>query len=235
LIALHGKGYYALGLYPVLFAFGSYQLEKITSTKAKWLRVIFIIVPIYLGLTFIPISLPIFAPNKLAAFYQQKHLDKYGLLRWEDQQNHPLPQDFADMLGWKEVTEQTANVYNSLSEEDKKKTIIKCDKYCLSGALNFYGKNYNLPEAYSYNASFLLWFPDTLHTIANVITVGENFPDSTKEIVKYFESISVKGELKEPLARENGAQIILWYHCKDDLLSKFLENEAVEKKRRFLR
>ena len=28
---------------------------------------------------------------------------KTDLLKWEDLQHHPLPQDFSDMLGWEEM------------------------------------------------------------------------------------------------------------------------------------
>ena len=32
-----------------------------------------------------------------------RKLQKLGLLRWEDSKDHLLPQDFADMLGWKKL------------------------------------------------------------------------------------------------------------------------------------
>ncbi|GAI52996.1 unnamed protein product, partial [marine sediment metagenome] len=38
---MNGKSYYAAGAYPVLFAFGAFYLEKITTTKAKFLRYVF--------------------------------------------------------------------------------------------------------------------------------------------------------------------------------------------------
>jgi hypothetical protein len=71
-------------------------------------------------------------------------------------------------LAGKKLLRQTAAVYQHLSENEKNKTAIKCDNYGLCGALNYYGKKFGLPEAYSYNGSFLLWMPDTFN-IANVI------------------------------------------------------------------
>ena len=59
---------------------------------------------VVLTLPFIPLLLPVWKPDKLAAFYKKNGVDKIGLLKWEDQRDHPLPQDFADMLGWKELT-----------------------------------------------------------------------------------------------------------------------------------
>ena len=46
-------------------------------------------------------------PEKLAGFYKKNAIGKIGLLKWEDQKDHELPMDFADMLGWKELTEKT--------------------------------------------------------------------------------------------------------------------------------
>jgi hypothetical protein len=234
LLVFHGKNYYALGLYPVLFAFGAYQLEKLTLVRVKIARFVFITIPFYFGLTFTPLELPMFEPDQLAEFFRKKDVAKLGVLKWEDQQDHPLPQDFSDMLGWKEITEKTARVYNNMSEKEKNKTIIKCDNYGLCGALNFYGKQMGLPQVYSTNASFLLWMPDK-YDITNVITVGEDFPDTTRSIVKQFANISVKDELRDSFARENGAKIILWEHSDAALLSKFLEDEVAEKKKAFLR
>jgi dolichyl-phosphate-mannose-protein mannosyltransferase len=227
-----GKNYYSLGVYPVLFAFGAYQLEQLTTMRFKIVRYVCVAFVLFIAYYSVPILLPIFEPAKLATFYKERHLEKTGALKWEDLKNHPLPQDFADMLGWKTITEKTAKVYNSLPQEEKNKTIIKSDNYGLCGALNFYGPKMGLPEVYSYNASFLLWIPDTFN-VTNVITVGEKMPDSTKDVLKYFSSVSVKDELVDSFARENGSEIILWYHCNGSVLSKFLKDEIAEKKKLF--
>src|SRR6478735_6120467 len=36
----HGKNYYALGVYPTLFAFGAVQLESFTAVRRKWVRAV---------------------------------------------------------------------------------------------------------------------------------------------------------------------------------------------------
>jgi hypothetical protein len=178
--------------------------------------------------------LPVWEPKKLAAFYQENKLEKIGLLKWEDQRNHPLPQDFADMLGWNEIARQTAAVYQQIPENEKSQTLIKGDNYGLCGALNYYGKKYGLPRAYGYNGSFLLWIPDTFN-ISNVITVGEDFPDTTRDIVKQFRGITIEGELKDSMARQNGTRIILWKGADPAILSKFIKQEIEENKAPFTR
>ncbi len=233
LLIFHGKNYYALGLYPVLFAFGAFQLEKLTLVRMKLARFIFITFPFYFGLTFVPIAIPMFEPDQLAEFFRKKEVAKLGVLRWEDQRDHELPQDFADMLGWKEITEKVADVYNRLPENEKTKTIITCSNYGLCGALNFYGPSLGLPEAYTDNASFLWWMPDK-YNFTNVITVDHDMPDSNNIIFKQFAKISVKDELINTLARENGVKIILMEHG-SPAVDTYLEEKVAEKKKKFLR
>ena len=233
LLAGRGKSYYSMGIYPSLLAAGAVAWENFTLKKI-WLRYVVASVIIFLIVLFIPMLLPVWEPKKLAAFYQENKLEKIGLLKWEDQRNHPLPQDFADMLGWNEIARQTAAVYQQIPENEKSQTLIKGDNYGLCGALNYYGKKYGLPRAYGYNGSFLLWIPDTFN-ISNVITVGEDFPDTTRDIVKQFRGITIEGELKDSMARQNGTRIILWKGADPAILSKFIKQEIDENKAPFTR
>jgi 4-amino-4-deoxy-L-arabinose transferase-like glycosyltransferase len=126
LLYLHGKGYYALGIYPTLIAFGAYQLEIATAKRLKLLRYAIAAIPFAFTTIIIPIVLPVFKPEKLAAYYVKTHAAKTGALRWEDQEDHPLPQDFADMLGWKEMAQKVSAAYNMLNPTEKQHTIIFC-------------------------------------------------------------------------------------------------------------
>jgi hypothetical protein len=146
LLWFHGKNYYALGLYPILFGFGSLAIEQWTVRTRLFLRYIFSAVTLILGIYFIFIWLPVMDPKKLAAFYEKTHAKGKGILRWEDQQDHSLPQDFADMLGWDEMALKTAAAFHSLDSAQQSKTFIFCDNYGMAGAINYYRKKYHLPE-----------------------------------------------------------------------------------------
>ncbi|HEY2721270.1 MAG TPA: glycosyltransferase family 39 protein, partial [Chitinophagaceae bacterium] len=111
LIIGHGKPYYALGAYPALFAFGAYRLEQVTSTKRRSLRYAFVLIPVIMGLLIAPILLPVLKPEKLARLYEKMNTKSTGALKWEDLRNHPLPQDFADMLGWEEMAKKMSRAY----------------------------------------------------------------------------------------------------------------------------
>lgn len=52
-------------------------------------------------------------PNRSPDYYitHKETFHKLGMLRWEDGKEYPLPQDFADMLGWKELAAKVDKAY----------------------------------------------------------------------------------------------------------------------------
>lgn len=216
LLVMHGKDYYALGLYPILFAFGGYAFEQFTQGHARWLKYPALAFSILLGLFALPILLPVATPEKLASYYSQTHLNQTGLFKWEDQKMHPLPQDFADMIGWKSTTTKLANFYNSIPENEKSTTLIFSRNYAFAGAMNYYGSQYHLPEVYSNEASFLLWMPNHYH-IQNIILIAKHLPDLNDTAFHFFEKFAVIDSLNNPLARENGTKIIFFQNANPQL------------------
>lgn len=233
LIVLGGKDYYALGAYSVLFAYGAYQLEKATNLRLRWTRYVMIIIPLVLGIFSMPLIMPLAKPEVLAKYYEQTGLNKTGIFKWEDQQMHPLPQDFADMMGWKEMAMKTGAVYNDLPEDQQLKTLVYCRGYFSAGALNYYRKEAGLPEVYSDNASFLFWMPDK-YAIKNLILVGHRFPDKEDIVFQQFEKVTVKDSIDMPLFRENGMKIILFENGNDSL-NQIITKGVAELKSRFIR
>jgi hypothetical protein len=223
LLWFHGKSYYTLGLYPILFGFGSFVIEKWTLRSRFFLRFIFSAVIIYFGIKFLFISLPLMTPAKLAAHYEKTHAASLGILRWEDQKDHSLPQDFADMLGWDEMAEKTSAAFHSLDSSQQAKTIIFCDNYGMAGAVTYYRKKYHLPPAYSDNASFLYWIPDNIN-FQNLVLI-ESDPDEMKYgFIKQFSSVKITDSVTNPYAREKGTAIMLLTGA-SDLFRKFFYNK----------
>jgi hypothetical protein len=68
-----------------------------------------------------------------------------------------LPEFMADRIGWEERVKAIADVYNSLSDEDRKKTSIFVGYNGIAGAIDLLGKKYNLPDAICGHASYYLW------------------------------------------------------------------------------
>jgi hypothetical protein len=208
MLLLHGKNYYVMGVYPVLLSFGSYQLEIITKNHKSSLRVLLVAFPLSLGYYLIPIALPIMEPSKLVSFYEKRNIKKIGVLNWEDGVSHPLPQDFADMLGWEEMARKSANAFHSLNDLEKKNTLFYCDNYGEAGALNYYAKKYKLPETYSDNASFLYWMPDSLQ-FDNIVLVTDDTKEMEHDFLKNFKEVVLFDSITTPYARERGSLILL--------------------------
>lgn len=230
LIYFQGKDYYALGAYPVLFAVGSYYLEKL-SQRRVYLRYAMLFFAFGLGLFALPVLMPLAPAPKLAAFYDATGLNKTGAFVWEDQKKHSLPQDFADMMGWKEMAEKTAEVYHKLPRDDQKKTMIFCRTYASAGALNYYAKEFGLPEVYSDDSSFLLWMPEK-YDVRNILLIAHEMPEKDDRVFWQFEKVTVVDSLRIPLFRENGMKFILFQKANGNVNS-MIENSIVEMKARF--
>lgn len=230
LLAGHGKGYYALGAYPILFAFGSYHLEKFTALKRRALRYVFVFAPFLLGIIFIPVALPLFAPAQLVSFYEKWNIKNTGALRWEDGQNHPLPQDFSDMQGWEEMAGKVAKAYHSLPPEEQQNSIIFCNNYGMAGAVNFYGKKYNLPEAYSDNASFLYWLPQNKNW-RNLILVCDDPDELKKSYIKDFREAYFTDSVTNEFARERGDRIMVAKGANEEFKTFFMDKIKKDKEK----
>jgi len=228
LLISHGKNYYSLGVYPVLFAFGACSLEKYTANKRRFLRFVFILVPVVIGIIFLPIALPLFPPKQLANLYVKMHAEKTGALKWEDLQDHPLPQDFSDMLGWEEMTQKVATAYATLSNEEKQNTLIFCDNYGMAGAVNYYAPKYHLPAAYSDNASFLYWIPTNLN-IKNIVLVTDDHHEQEHDFAKDFQSITIRDSVTNVYARERGDWIYVFKGANENFSKYFQEKLAKDR------
>ena len=209
LFAGRGKGYYALGIYPALLAAGATALERVCKTKV-WKQYAVTLLIILLTIPLIPLLLPIYKPAKLAAFYEKYGIDKTGALKWEDQRNHPLPQDFADMLGWKELALKTEKFYNSLDDSAKVNTIIYGRHYGHAGSLRFYGKERDFRErVITDNGSFLMWIPSGMR-FKNLLFIGRRVPAADDEVFNHFQHSRLIDTISNPYSRQLGDKIIYY-------------------------
>lgn len=223
-VYLKAKGYYAIGLYPIFLAFGAVYLEQVLSGKRiKYLRPVILALPILMFFPLLKIAFPNRTPQEIRQNAQQ--YKDFGLLRWEDGKDHALPQDFADMLGWKELSHKVDSAYIQISDPDH--TLIYCDNYGQAGAINYYSKIKNI-GAVSLNADYINWFRLD-REIRHVIRVKEIFDNGEELIVSqpYFESVSRFDEITNEFARERGTTIYLLRKSKvnvNEILQKEIDD-----------
>lgn len=213
------KDYYAIGLYPVYIAFGAVYLDHILENGWKrFLKPICILHPIILFIPMYRISFPNKSPEFIVN--NTERYKKFGLLRWEDGKDHSLPQDFADMQGWKELAQKVDKEYSKLSKTGK--TLVLCDNYGQAGAINYYSKMGI--KAVSFNADYINWF-DLKHKYFNLIRIKDNDnDDELKETGPYFEISRKADSITNPFAREKGTIIFSFSQAKIDIRTK-IKNE----------
>lgn len=208
-IFLRAKGYYAYGLYPILFAFGAVYWVRLFSKRKGWLHLPLIMISIM----FIPLYNRAFPIKKPEAFFDSdkdnKQISKHT---WEDGTEHLIPQDFADMLAWKELANKVKAVYASLP--DRNSTLIIADNYGQAGAINYYSGMET--DAVSFNADYINWFhlEQPIKNVVYVITKGDRMP---AKLLLLFQHIDYKAEIKNPFAREYGSKIYVLSDPKVDL------------------
>lgn len=179
----HSKGEYLAPAYPMLFAGGSVWVEG-RVTRALW-RWIIVGVVVASGLVLAPLAAPVLPVDRFIAY-----ADALGVApsNAEGKQLAELPQFYADMFGWEELTDAVHSVYDALPPEERADCLIYTQNYGEASAINFFGKRRGLPPAVSGHNSYFLWGPgresvavalilggrreDHLRGFADVVEVG---------------------------------------------------------------
>jgi len=220
------KDYYAIGIYPIYIAFGSVYLEEIFKNGwKKYVRPVLLIIPLLLFIPVLNVAFPDKSPEYI--IQHAENYKKFGLLRWEDGKDHLLPQDFADMLGWKELAFKVDSVYAGLP--DKNSTLVLCDNYGQAGAINYYTSQ--KIRATSFNADYINWF-DLTKKYKNLIRVKDPGDDANKELqltAPFFQNAVLADSIKNKYAREFGTTIFSFTGAKIDIRDR-IKNEIDKKK-----
>jgi hypothetical protein len=172
---------YLAPFYPILMAGGAVVFETFTTAHQwrRWLRPIYLTIIIAVGIISIPMTLPVLpvetylrytkALGEEPSTAERKELGKLG-------------QFYADMHGWEKLVETIAGVYNTLSPGEKQKCRIFTNNYGEGGAIDFFGKKYNLPPAISGHNNYWLWGPGDTDIELVIHLGGQNGP--SREVLK---------------------------------------------------
>ena len=222
---MKAKSYYAVGIYPVMMAFGSVYIDSILSNRWRTVALPFLICfNLSIFLMTLKIVYPIFTPDEIRQ--HASAFEKFGMLRWEDGKNHNLPQDFADMLGWQEMAEKSLAIYNTIPKDERENTLVICYNYGEAGALNYYDRS-KMPEAYAYNTDYIYWMP-RLKKIKNILLVGKN---PGEKVTGQFKECKLMGTVENSYAREFNTEIYLLTGANDFFTTIFYNNVEERKKK----
>jgi 4-amino-4-deoxy-L-arabinose transferase-like glycosyltransferase len=205
LLALHGKSYYIGPVYPVLFAAGAVQVEALGDTPlAEFVNWGAVTVLVAYGIVISPLGLPYLPPARMATYGEA--LGATSALRTNTGELERLPQDYADMLGWREQALAVARIYHRLPADHRSEVVILAANYGEAGALELYGPRYRLPPPVSPAGSFWYFGPGTRPGKV-VLTLGVEPADLSGR----FQTVRLMGRVGQPwaVAEERAVPIVL--------------------------
>src|SRR5438874_932796 len=194
-IALRGKNYYLAPIYPALFAAGAVAFEKITATRFKSSRAVYAVVVAAAIVVLAPTVSPVLSPERFLAYQKKLGLEPP---KAENQPTGPLPQYFADEFGWREMAEETARVYKSLSPEEQARTAIFANNYGEAGAIDFFGPRLGLPKSICNHQSYWLWGPRDYDGSIVIVLGSDGAGDR-----EHFRSVEPAGRVEHPYSRRD--------------------------------
>jgi hypothetical protein len=184
-LVMQGRSYYLGAAYPMLYAAGAVTWEHWLNTRpqgrarvwkaATWAAVgLSVLVAVGLMTPVAPVNSPL----------------------WEISSS--VHDNFSEQIGWPELVETVAQIYNGLPEEERAQTGILTGNYGEAGAINLYGSEYGLPRAISgVNSLWLRGYGDPAPE--QVIVLG--FTQEAAE--QFFESCTQVGQVTNRFNVEN--------------------------------
>jgi dolichyl-phosphate-mannose-protein mannosyltransferase len=177
--------------YPMLLALGGVALERVTaSASRRWMRPALAVLVVGMGLVALPMALPIL-PVETFVRYQRA----LGASPRTEERHRmgPLPQHYADMFGWEQMTQLAAEAYRRLSPEERRHCRVFGQNYGEAGAIDVLGRRLGLPRALSGHNSYWLWGPGGDDWNVLIIIGGDRVDNA-----EFFEEIEIVGQTDSP-------------------------------------
>ena len=186
LVVARGRGYYAAPLYPMLLAAGAVQLQTFidsvhatTRRRFAWAASFIVVL---CGACMLPVCLPLLTVNTPA---------------WA--RVNELNGDFREEFGWPELAREVARIRDGLTAEERAHTGIWASNYGEAGALDLYGPQYGLPQAWSAANSF--WLRGPYGPVPqNMIVIGD---DDRKDLDEPCTTVELAGHISNDAGVEN--------------------------------
>lgn len=109
------------------------------------------------GLATLPFGLPVVPPEPMARYAKATGIT--AGVTTNTGEILTLPQDYADMLGWREPADAVARAYRALTEAEQEDVVLYGGNYGEAGALDLYGPGLGLPPVVSLAGSWYSFGP----------------------------------------------------------------------------
>ncbi len=204
LVAGRGKDYYyGPMLVPLLAAAavllgawlerGRHRLAE--GAMLAWLLVV--------GALLLPVGIPLLRPPAMA-----RYAERLGLApatRTNTGGALPLPQDYADMLGWRGQVEAVAAVYRTLPADEQRRAVVLATNYGRAGARAHFGPELGLPYPVSWAGDFFLWGPGDRPGDVTIVVGG-----SADDWRAFWGDVTEVARARNPWGVEEERDVAIW-------------------------
>jgi len=199
LLILHGKEYYLGPMHPALLAVGSAAAGSWLAQRRRlwWGALAWLVVG---GALLVPIGVPVLPPAAMARY--SAALGMTRAVTTNRGTTLPLPQDYADMLGWREQVAEVARVYHALPDADRARVAIVGGNYGRAGALAVYREEFGLPYPRSRHGDFWAWGPGDIEPAVLIVLGG-----TVEELSEVCERVVEAARVSTPLGVEEEQEV----------------------------
>jgi hypothetical protein len=210
MMLLRGKMYYVAPVYPMIFAAGAVWIDRATRRPLwlwsnLWVKPLLALGIFAIAAIYAPTALPVLSVPQFLAYEHALGIEQQ---KFEHTAPSVLPQIYADMFGWEEITQRVAAYYNTLSPDEQRRTAIFANNYGDAGAIDFFGPRYGLPKSIGGHQSYWLWGPRD-YTGESAIVLGEGHEENMQTKCA---SYTIVGHTNYPLSRPD--EWLPIYHCR---------------------
>jgi hypothetical protein len=192
LLALKGKDYYVVPVYPILFAAGGLAFERMFSRRGwGWLTPVTAAVMIIEMLVFLPYAIPVLPVESFLKYEQIVPLEAKA-----SEKSHAagaMPHYYTWDFGWEEMVGAVAKAYYSLPPKERAKAAIYGQHFGEAGAVDLFGKRYGLPKAICGHQNYWLWGPR--HYTGGIMIVIGSTPERERD---HFEQVDIGATFDNP-------------------------------------
>jgi hypothetical protein len=199
LYILHGKAYYLTPVYPVLMAGGAIVIEGwLAGPARRWAAAAVLIGP---GAVAAPSALPILPPGDYGDYAHALGISAQATAT-ESNTGSVLPQQLADMFGWRAMAKAVSTAYHSLPPDERARAVFFGRNYGEAAAIDVYGPAFHGPPAVSSHNSYYLWGPRGYDGSVAIVVGGD-----PAQYARQYQSIEPVGELNCPYAMRSETDI----------------------------
>ncbi|MEZ4452508.1 MAG: glycosyltransferase family 39 protein [Nannocystaceae bacterium] len=191
------------GVYPIALAAGGAMLERWCRGARRWLRWPLALWWVTWAVLLAPLGAPLLGPDALA-----RHVAALGLdtrIERGEGKSTPLPQWFADRLGWEALIDDVDAAFRRLPADERDDAVIFAPSYGQAGAIELYGPARGLPPAYSTHNNYFLWGPPP-GPVRTAIVIG----DRREHLRTLFGHVELAGIHRCPMCTRWRDEMPIW-------------------------